>query len=45
MGVVPWLPLSIPKNTADKNAAYPKALSEMKATVTAPESCELRQVK
>jgi transposase, IS6 family len=29
----------------DKNAAYPKALGELKAEGIVPESCELRQVK
>jgi len=29
----------------DKNAAYPKALAELKAAGLIPESCELRQVK
>jgi len=29
----------------DKNAAYPKAFSELKATGSIPEGCELRQVK
>ena len=29
----------------DKNAAYPKALKELKAEGMVPESCELRQVK
>ena len=29
----------------DKNAAYPKALKELKAEGIVPESCELRQVK
>jgi transposase, IS6 family len=31
--------------TADKNAAYPKAIQELKAVGTLPEACELRQVK
>jgi transposase, IS6 family len=31
--------------TVDKNAAYPKALQELKAEGTIPEACELRQVK
>jgi len=31
--------------TVDKNAAYPKALSELKAAGELPESCDLRQVK
>ena len=31
--------------TVDKNAAYPKALSERKAAGAVPASCELRQVK
>jgi transposase-like protein len=31
--------------TVDKNAAYPKALSELKAAGAVPVSCELRQVK
>jgi transposase, IS6 family len=31
--------------TVDKNAAYPKALAELKAAGVLPESCELRQVK
>jgi len=31
--------------TVDKNAAYPKAMSELKATGELPESCDLRQVK
>jgi IS6 family transposase len=31
--------------TVDKNAAYPKAISEMKAEGAIPEGCELRQVK
>lgn len=31
--------------TVDKNAAYPKALSELKATGELPESCDLRQVQ
>jgi transposase-like protein len=31
--------------TVNKNAAYPKALSELKAAATLPEHCELRQVK
>jgi IS6 family transposase len=31
--------------TVDKNPAYPKALSELKASNFAPESCELRQAK
>src|SRR2546421_12304275 len=31
--------------TVDKNAAYPKALKELKAEGTIPEACELRQVK
>jgi transposase, IS6 family len=31
--------------TVDKNAAYPKALNELKAAGTVPEACELRQVK
>ncbi len=29
----------------DTNAAYPKALGELKAEGIVPESCELRQVK
>lgn len=29
----------------DKNAAYPKALKELKAADTVPDVCELRQVK
>ncbi len=31
--------------TVDKNAAYCKALKELKAEGTIPEACELRQVK
>jgi transposase, IS6 family len=31
--------------TVDKNAAYPKALKELKAEGTIPQACELRQVK
>jgi transposase, IS6 family len=31
--------------TVDKNAAYPKAMAELKATGQLPESVELRQVK
>jgi IS6 family transposase len=31
--------------TVDKNAAYPKALKELKAEGAIPDSCELRQVK
>jgi transposase-like protein len=31
--------------TVDKNAAYPKALGELKAEGIVPQSCELRQVK
>lgn len=31
--------------TVDKNAAYPKALKELKAADTVPDVCELRQVK
>jgi IS6 family transposase len=31
--------------TVDKNAAYPKALTELKAAGAVPDSCELRQVK
>ncbi len=31
--------------TVDKNAAYPKAMCELKATGELPESCDLRQVK
>jgi transposase, IS6 family len=31
--------------TVDKNAAYPKAISELKAEGAIPEWCELRQVK
>jgi IS6 family transposase len=31
--------------TVDKNAAYPKALHELKSVGTVPHSCELRQVK
>jgi transposase, IS6 family len=31
--------------TVDKNAAYPKAISELKAEGAIPDSCELRQVK
>ncbi len=31
--------------TVEKNAAYPKALGELKAEGIVPESCELRQVK
>jgi transposase-like protein len=31
--------------TVDKNAAYPKALTELKAASAVPASCELRQVK
>ena len=31
--------------TVDKNAAYPKALRELKAARTVPEVCELRPVK
>jgi transposase-like protein len=31
--------------TVDKNAAYPKALNEMKAAETLPAACELRQSK
>src|SRR5512135_489010 len=31
--------------TVDKNAAYPKALKELKTEGTIPEGCELRQVK
>jgi transposase, IS6 family len=31
--------------TVDKNAAYPKALSELRAAGTVPQECELRQVK
>ena len=31
--------------TVDKNAAYPKALTELKAAGAVPVSCELRQVK
>ncbi|GHO63957.1 IS6 family transposase [Ktedonobacter sp. SOSP1-52] len=31
--------------TVDKNAAYPKAIAELKAAGTLPESVELRQVK
>jgi transposase, IS6 family len=31
--------------TVDKNAAYPKALNELKATSAIPAGCELRQVK
>jgi len=31
--------------TVDKNAAYPKAMSELKATGELLESCDLRQVK
>jgi IS6 family transposase len=31
--------------TVDKNAAYPKALDELKAEGTVPEACELRPVK
>jgi transposase, IS6 family len=31
--------------TVDKNAAYPKAIQELKAVGTLPEACELRQVK
>src|SRR6476620_5307907 len=31
--------------TVDKNPAYPKALSTLKASNLAPESCELRQAK
>jgi transposase, IS6 family len=31
--------------TVDKNAAYPKAIAELKASGTLPESVELRQVK
>jgi transposase-like protein len=36
--IVPWV------ITVDKNAAYPKALKELKAEGTIPEGCELRQV-
>jgi IS6 family transposase len=31
--------------TVDKNAAYPKALQELKAATTVPAGCKLRQVK
>src|SRR5216683_2384507 len=31
--------------TVDKNAAYPKALQEIKTTKSLPETCELRQSK
>ena len=31
--------------TVDKNAAYPKALSELKAAEILPDCCQLRQVK
>ncbi len=31
--------------TVDKNAAYPRALKELKEEEIIPESCELRQVK
>ena len=31
--------------TVDKNAAYPKAIRELKAEGAVPEGCELRQVK
>jgi transposase, IS6 family len=31
--------------TVDKNAAYPKALCELKAAGTIPQECKLRQVK
>ena len=31
--------------TVDKNAAYPKALNELKAAGTVPALCELRQRK
>ena len=31
--------------TVDKNAAYPKAIADLKANGTLPESVELRQVK
>lgn len=31
--------------TTDKNAAYPKALQELKATKNLPETCKLRQGK
>jgi transposase, IS6 family len=31
--------------TVDKNAAYPKALTELKATNALPAACELRQSK
>ena len=31
--------------TVDKNAAYPKALTELKASGAVPAACELRQVK
>jgi IS6 family transposase len=31
--------------TVDKNPAYPKALSDLKASNFASESCELRQAK
>jgi transposase-like protein len=31
--------------TVDKNAAYPKALKELKAVGTVPTCCELRQSK
>jgi IS6 family transposase len=37
--VTPWV------INVDKNAAYPKALKELKAEGSVPESCELRQVK
>ncbi len=31
--------------TVDKNAAYPKAIADLKTAGLLPESCELRQVK
>jgi transposase, IS6 family len=45
-GAVPNLTQSAPRViTVDKNAAYPKAMAELKAAGILPEAVELRQVK
>ncbi len=39
-------PQSVPRViTVDKNAAYPRAIADLKAAATLPEHVELRQVK
>ena len=44
-GIYPWQRITCTLLNVEKNAAYPKAIAELKAAGILPEAVELRQVK